>query len=109
MISILLDKVMRSMQEKSETSKRTQRRTRRNKAMSSKQKPNGLDGYFEKIVKEYQPYLYGVASPVVRKREDIEEVVQMALVKAYISLYGFTEGEREALKAKEWLSCIVRN
>jgi RNA polymerase sigma factor (sigma-70 family) len=109
MIPVLLEKVVMSMQAKSETSKRAERRERRQQAMSSKQKPQGVDRYFEEIVKEYQPYLCGVAAPVVRRREDIEEVVQIALVKAYINLLGFTEEEREALKVKEWLSRIVRN
>jgi RNA polymerase sigma-70 factor (ECF subfamily) len=109
MMLILLDKVVMSMQVKSETSKRAERRERRQQAMSSKQKPQGVDRYFEEIVKEYQSYLCGVASPVVRRREDIEEVVQIALVKAYINLLGFTEEERKTLKVKEWLSRIVRN
>lgn len=85
------------------------RRVRRLAALTQGKKPDGLDCYFEEIVQQFRPYMHAIAFSILGHRDDTDDAVSEALLKAYISLHGFTPEERQSLKAKVWLAEIIRN
>jgi RNA polymerase sigma-70 factor (ECF subfamily) len=64
---------------------------------------------FERIVDEYQRRLYGFALRMTGNREDAEEIVQDAFVRAYRALGKMSEQQREGLRLQPWLYTITLN
>lgn len=64
---------------------------------------------FEQIVRDYEGRLYGFARRIVSNREDAEEVVQDAFVRAHRALRKMTPGERKGLPLRPWLYVITQN
>jgi RNA polymerase sigma-70 factor (ECF subfamily) len=60
---------------------------------------------FEEMIAGHLPSLYRTALGLTRRREDAEDLVQDALVKAWRSLDGFREGENP----RGWLTAILVN
>src|SRR5215469_3314172 len=69
---------------------------------------SGVDG-FESIVDEYQRRLYGFALRMTGNREDAEEIVQDAFVRAYRALSKMDEAQRAELRLQPWLYTITLN
>jgi len=68
----------------------------------------GIDR-FDKIVDEYQRRLYGFALRMTGNREDAEEIVQDAFVRAYRALGKMSEEQRAELRLQPWLYTITLN
>jgi RNA polymerase sigma-70 factor, ECF subfamily len=67
-------------------------------------------GSFEALVEAYQNRLYGLAWRVVGSREDAEEAVQDALVKAHRALYRtYSETRVRELTLRPWLFAVTLN
>lgn len=64
---------------------------------------------FESIVDEYQRRLYGFALRMTGNREDAEEIVQDAFVRAFRALGKMTEQQRAELRLQPWLYTITLN
>ena len=64
---------------------------------------------FEKIVDEYQRRLYGFALRMTGNREDAEEIVQDAFVRAYRALGKMSLEQRSELRLQPWLYTITLN
>ena len=64
---------------------------------------------FEAIVDEYQRRLYGFALRMTGNREDAEEIVQDAFVRAYRALGKMTDEQRAELRLQPWLYTITLN
>src|ERR1700734_1956445 len=64
---------------------------------------------FESIVDEYQRRLYGFALRMTGNREDAEEIVQDAFVRAFRALGKMTDEQREELRLQPWLYTITLN
>jgi len=64
---------------------------------------------FESIVDEYQRRLYGFALRMTGNREDAEEIVQDAFVRAYRALSKMDETQRAELRLQPWLYTITLN
>jgi len=64
---------------------------------------------FEKIVDEYQRRLYGFALRMTGNREDAEEIVQDAFVRAYKALAKMEPSTRAELRLQPWLYTITLN
>jgi RNA polymerase sigma-70 factor (ECF subfamily) len=64
---------------------------------------------FEKIVDEYQRRLYGFALRMTGNREDAEEIVQDAFVRAFRALGKMTPEQRAELRLQPWLYTITLN
>ena len=64
---------------------------------------------FEQIVSEYEDRLCGFAQRMMSNREDAEEVVQDAFVRAHRALSAMTPGERNCMRLKPWLFAITLN
>ena len=68
------------------------------------------DGAFESLVAVYQDRLYGLAWRVTGSREDAEEAVQDALVRAHRALYGqYSAARLRELSLRPWLYTVVLN
>jgi RNA polymerase sigma-70 factor (ECF subfamily) len=52
---------------------------------------NGNTAAYEELVRIHQPRLLAVVSGVLRRNQDVEDVAQQALVKAYLSLKLFDQ------------------
>src|ERR1700741_3927253 len=46
---------------------------------------------FEELVRRHQQRVFAVASGILRRREDVEDIAQQVFVKAYFSLKGFDQ------------------
>jgi RNA polymerase sigma-70 factor (ECF subfamily) len=68
----------------------------------------GIDS-FDKIVDEYQRRLYGFALRMTGNREDAEEIVQDAFVRAYRALGKMSAEQRAELRLQPWLYTITLN
>jgi RNA polymerase sigma-70 factor, ECF subfamily len=68
-----------------------------------------LDRAFEQLALCYQRRLYAFALRVCGSREDAEEIVQDALVRAYRALAGYPVERRRALALRPWLFQITIN
>jgi RNA polymerase sigma-70 factor, ECF subfamily len=64
---------------------------------------------FESIVDEFQRRLYGFALRMTGNREDAEEIVQDAFVRAFRALGKMTEEQRAELRLQPWLYTITLN
>ncbi|MHB8145248.1 MAG: RNA polymerase sigma factor, partial [Vulcanimicrobiaceae bacterium] len=64
---------------------------------------------FETIVDEYQRRLYGFALRMTGNREDAEEIVQDAFVRAYRALAKMSPQQRAELRLQPWLYTITLN
>jgi RNA polymerase sigma-70 factor, ECF subfamily len=60
---------------------------------------------FEELIRRHQHRVFAVASGILRKREDVEDIAQQAFVKAYFSLKRFDQ--RSAFST--WLYKITVN
>ncbi len=64
---------------------------------------------FEAIVDEFQRRLYGFALRMTGNREDAEEIVQDAFVRAFRALGKMNEQQRVELRLQPWLYTITLN
>ena len=64
---------------------------------------------FETIVDDYQRRLYGFALRMTGNREDAEEIVQDAFVRAYRALAKMDSQQRAELRHQPWLYTITLN
>jgi len=64
---------------------------------------------FERIVDDYQRRLYGFALRMTGNREDAEEIVQDAFVRAYRALAKMSVEQRTELRLQPWLYTITLN
>jgi RNA polymerase sigma-70 factor, ECF subfamily len=64
---------------------------------------------FERIVDEFQRRLYGFALRMTGSREDAEEIVQDAFVRAFRALGKMSEQQRTELRLQPWLYTIALN
>ena len=64
---------------------------------------------FERIVDEFQRRLYGFALRMTGNREDAEEIVQDAFVRAFRALGKMTDQQRAELRLQPWLYTITLN
>jgi RNA polymerase sigma-70 factor (ECF subfamily) len=65
--------------------------------------------HFDQIVDEYQRRLYGFALRMTGNREDAEEIVQDAFVRAYRALGKMSPEQRAELRLQPWLYTITLN
>lgn len=68
-----------------------------------------LHGNFLRVVEHYQHRLYTFALRLTRSFQDAEDIVQEALVGAYVSLENYTPERIRALKLQAWLYRVVFN
>ncbi|MBC5816093.1 MAG: sigma-70 family RNA polymerase sigma factor [Candidatus Eremiobacteraeota bacterium] len=73
------------------------------------QKPAPSIERFESIVDDYQRRLYGFALRMTGNREDAEEIVQDAFVRAYRALGKMLPEQRAELRLQPWLYTITLN
>jgi len=73
------------------------------------QKPAPSVEHFESIVDDYQRRLYGFALRMTGNREDAEEIVQDAFVRAYRALGKMSPEQRSELRLQPWLYTITLN
>ncbi|MFN2529257.1 MAG: RNA polymerase sigma factor [Candidatus Baltobacteraceae bacterium] len=73
------------------------------------QKPAPSTERFESIVDDYQRRLYGFALRMTGNREDAEEIVQDAFVRAYRALGKMSSEQRAELRLQPWLYTITLN
>jgi len=66
-------------------------------------------GRFELIVDDFQRRLYGFALRMTGNREDAEEIVQDAFVRAFRALGKMTDQQRAELRLQPWLYTITLN
>jgi RNA polymerase sigma-70 factor (ECF subfamily) len=66
-------------------------------------------GDFERIVGDYEAKLRVFAQRMSRSREDAEEIVQDAFLRAYRALERMPENLRQDLRLKAWLYTITLN
>jgi RNA polymerase sigma-70 factor (ECF subfamily) len=64
---------------------------------------------FERVVDDYQRRLYGFALRMTGNREDAEEIVQDAFVRAFRALGKMSDEQRAELKLQPWLYTITLN
>jgi RNA polymerase sigma-70 factor, ECF subfamily len=64
---------------------------------------------FDRIVADYQRRLYGFALRMTGNREDAEEIVQDAFVRAYRALGKMSPEQRGELRLQPWLYTITLN
>jgi RNA polymerase sigma-70 factor (ECF subfamily) len=64
---------------------------------------------FEQIVDDYERRLYGFALRMTGNREDAEEIVQDAFVRAYRALGKMPLEQRRELRLQPWLYTITLN
>jgi len=64
---------------------------------------------FDRIVDDYQRRLYGFALRMTGNREDAEEIVQDAFVRAYRALGKMSLEQRSELRLQPWLYTIALN
>lgn len=64
---------------------------------------------FEMIVDDFQRRLYGFALRMTGNREDAEEIVQDAFVRAYRALGKMSAEQRAELRLQPWLYTITLN
>lgn len=50
---------------------------------------NGTETAFEELVRRHQHRVFGLVSGILRRREDVEDVVQQVFLKAYVSIKRF--------------------
>jgi RNA polymerase sigma-70 factor, ECF subfamily len=65
--------------------------------------------HFDRIVDDFQRRLYGFALRMTGNREDAEEIVQDAFVRAYRALGKMSPEQRRELRLQPWLYTITLN
>jgi RNA polymerase sigma-70 factor (ECF subfamily) len=70
---------------------------------------DGLDAAFEPMVLAYQRRLFAFALRLVGRREDAEEIVQDAFVRAFRALGKMSAEQRADLRLQPWLYTITLN
>jgi RNA polymerase sigma-70 factor (ECF subfamily) len=75
----------------------------------SAKKPAPSVETFETVVDEYQRRLYGFALRMTGNREDAEEIVQDAFVRAFRALGKMSAEQRAELRLQPWLYTITLN
>ena len=68
-----------------------------------------LDEHFESLVRTYQDRLFGFALRMTHNREDAEECIQDAFVRAYRALERYPAERRRELRLRPWLYQIALN
>lgn len=68
-----------------------------------------LDAHFEQFVRAFQDRMYGFAMRLTGSRQDAEEAVQDAFVRAYRALTHYPEDRIRALRLRPWLYQITLN
>ena len=68
-----------------------------------------VDLHFERMVREYQDRLYAFARRMTNQREDAEEIVQDAFVRAYRALKTYDAERIRSLALRAWLYQITLN
>lgn len=68
-----------------------------------------LDGSYERLVETFQHRLFAFAMQLSGSREDADEIVQDAFVRAYNALRTFPSERIESLALKPWLYRITLN
>lgn len=68
-----------------------------------------LNASFEQMVLAFQSRLFSFALGMTASREDAEEVVQDAFVRAYNALSGYPRDRIETLALRPWLYSITLN
>lgn len=79
------------------------------KPSRSAKKPIPSVESFESIVDEFQRRLYGFALRMTGNREDAEEIVQDAFVRAFRALGKMSAEQRTELRLQPWLYTITLN
>src|SRR5215216_6384439 len=68
------------------------------------------EGAFEALIERYTDRVFTLAWRVTQSRQDAEEVVQDAFVRAHRALYGSYSAARvRELKLRPWLYAVVLN
>jgi RNA polymerase sigma-70 factor, ECF subfamily len=68
-----------------------------------------VDLHFERMVREYQDRLYAFARRMTNQREDAEEIVQDAFVRAYRALKTYDAARIRSMALRAWLYQITLN
>ncbi|MBO0778461.1 MAG: RNA polymerase sigma factor [Ktedonobacteraceae bacterium] len=68
-----------------------------------------LPRYYRQVVLRYQARLYTLALRLTGSPQDAEDVVQEALISAYISLENYPTWRIETLKLQAWLYRVTLN
>jgi RNA polymerase sigma-70 factor (ECF subfamily) len=68
-----------------------------------------VDLHFERMVREYQDRLYAFARRMTNQREDAEEIVQDAFVRAYRALRTYEAERIRSMALRAWLYQITLN
>ncbi len=68
-----------------------------------------LDHYFGELVLSYQDRLYAFALSLTGSVQDAEDIVQEALLGAYITLVNYPAGRTRLLKLRSWLYKLTLN
>jgi RNA polymerase sigma-70 factor (ECF subfamily) len=68
-----------------------------------------VDLHFEHLVREYQDRLYAFARRMTNQREDAEEIVQDAFVRAYRALKTYDAERIRSMALRAWLYQITLN
>jgi RNA polymerase sigma-70 factor (ECF subfamily) len=68
-----------------------------------------VDSYYEQLVSLYWHQLKSFIARRVGNPQDAEDIVQEALLRAYVALERYSVQQRQSLKARAWLYKIVWN
>jgi RNA polymerase sigma-70 factor (ECF subfamily) len=68
-----------------------------------------LDTYFEQLVLKYQRRLHTFVTRQVGNPQIVEDIVQEAFLRAYVTLEDYEPQRRETLKLQPWLYRITLN
>lgn len=68
-----------------------------------------LDGYFSQLVMTYQDRLYTFAFRLAESAQDAEDIVQEALLGAYVTLSHYPTARIRMLKLRPWLYKVTLN
>lgn len=68
-----------------------------------------LDGYFSQLVMAYQDRLYAFAFRLAESAQDAEDIVQEALLGAYVTLSHYPRARIRMLKVRSWLYKVTLN
>ncbi len=64
---------------------------------------------FDPLAERERPFLYALAMRILKNHHEAEDAVQESLIKAYISMKGFSLKQLQTLRMRPWLCTIVRN
>jgi RNA polymerase sigma-70 factor (ECF subfamily) len=52
---------------------------------------SGEEAAFEELIRRHQQRVFGLVSGILRRREDVEDVVQQVFLKVFVSLKRFDQ------------------